>query len=103
MPTEFDALVVRARLTTAQTAALCGVNPRTVRRWRSGRFSPRKSAVILLSVIIEHGLHMVARQPAALEFLLSMIEAMKNDGLSQIQRKTGIGYGVIARTLERIG
>lgn len=97
---DFGALLKKSGLTTAQTATLCDVDPRTVRRWRSSGHSPT-SARLLLSLIISHGLQIITTDPHGLRLLAVMVAAMADQGkgLAAIQRRLHVGYGVINRLL----
>lgn len=97
----FKQLIQKTRLTPIQIAALCGVSPRTLRRWRSGAGIPPQAAVILLELIARHGVRVASEidSPTLSGWLAGLIRDMRGESLCMIQRRLGCGYGVIARAL----
>lgn len=91
-------------MTCAQIATLMDVNPRTVRRWRSGESTAPLAAILVLSIIERHGMTTAATLcvPELENWITAMVMDLHREGhgLSGIQRKMGIGYGIIARTLD---
>lgn len=100
---DFIALMARARLTPTQIAGLCGVNVRTVRRWKSGESPAPLAAIVVLEVIAQHGMSMATTlNVVALDaWVRDIVLGMRGDGMSAIQRRLKLGYGVIGRILTK--
>lgn len=104
MPTQnvdFIALMARSGLTAPQIAGLCGVNVRTVRRWRAGESPAPLAAIVVLELIARQGMSVATTLGVAAldEWVKQIVLGMREDGLSAIQRRLRLGYGVIARIL----
>lgn len=103
MTMDIDDLIARSGLTPAETALLCGVSMRTVRRWRTGENAVPMSTVVLLELLAKHGLSLAGASELAVldDWLGEIVRRMAGAGLSSVQRRLGCGYGVAARLMER--
>lgn len=101
---QIAALMDATGMSCAHVAALMGVNPRTVRRWRSGASPAPLAVLVILSMVERHGMTVAATLgvPELENWIRAMVTELHRDGhgLSGIQRKMGIGYGVAARMLD---